>query len=969
MRVDPVRWQQTESIFHAAAALPEARRAAFVADACGDDRELFELVSSLLVQSDDVATFMERPAMEIAAAQLARSSETACREREFGAYQLTGLIGAGGMGVVYRARDPRLGRDVAIKLLPASFVADHNRLERFEREARLLAALNHAHIGAIYDLEEADGVKGLVLELVEGETLAERIRRAPIPLAEALIVGRQIADALQAAHAKGIIHRDLKPANVKVTADGIVKVLDFGLAKVWSRDRAALVLANAETLTAAGPLDVAMLGTPGYMSPEQARGRPLDARTDVWAFGCVMFEMLAGTPAFEADSVLETISRVLQREPAYERLPRAVPGHVRAVLQGCLQKDIARRTAEMSLVRSELERAIATRASRFRLGKRAMAALALTTLTLLLGATLGPRWISSFGHGDAITAFADRDWLLVADLDNQDGNPLFDKTLNTALSVSLGQSSYVNVLPAIRVQEALRRMTRAPTVPIDVATAREIALREDVRLVLAPTLSRVGETYLLSARLVDPATGNEAGAFSVRAQGDDNVLNAVDELVARVRRGLGEARASIERQRKPLQKVTTSSLEALKLYSAGREKFVRESNPAEARVLYENAIRLDPTFTAAKAQLGMLLFEFFDQSAGRALLTEAAQRAESLADAEKYSVLAFHATVVEHNPAGAIDYWKTLLTLHPDRSEVHNNLGRTYHQMERLDEAMAEYRESMRLNPWFLPTYYSLNTIYLYDRGMFTDAVAVSRQAIERNGRIYWSYDHLGWALLGVGELEGARAAFAKALELNPKFTLALFRLGCTLRLQGKYEEARRAVERVIAINPAEFDAYYSAGVASALMGDTAGARVRFQRFLAAAEQELRRKPLDGGLRFDYALALARVGETDRAEREAQRASQMLRSERSVFRSVYYTFAPSTVIEKPVSNGPDASFDRARFLAVRGKYDEAITALEDAITKGYRNYVWIRAQDDLHVLGDDPRFKQLYSRRPKPSVP
>ena len=286
-----------------------------------------------------------------------------------GAYEIVSLLGVGGMGEVYRAHDTKLGREVALKVLPASVASDTERLGRFEREARILASLNHPHIGAIYGLEDNAGVSALVLELVDGETLAERLARARatnrgLDLAEALGIARQIADALDAAHERGIVHRDLKPANVKITSDGTVKVLDFGLAKgseAWaarsgsSGGTGALAeLSESPTMMPATVQGV-LLGTAPYMSPEQARGKPVDKRTDIWAFGCVLYEMLAGHPAFQGETATDAIAAILEREPDLTAMPASVPASIRHLVQRCLQKDSRRRMRDMGDLRFELD--------------------------------------------------------------------------------------------------------------------------------------------------------------------------------------------------------------------------------------------------------------------------------------------------------------------------------------------------------------------------------------------------------------------------------------------------------------------------------------------------------------------------------------------------------------------------------------------------------------------------------------
>jgi serine/threonine protein kinase len=285
---------------------------------------------------------------------------------KLGAYEVVATLGRGGMGEVYRARDPKLQREVALKVLPASFAADRDRIARFQREARVLASLNHPHIGAIYGLEDAGPTPALVLELVEGPTLADRIARGPVPLAEAITIGRQIAHALDAAHEQGIVHRDLKPANIKIKEDGTVKVLDFGLAKAMNDEPAAVSsdgLTESPTMTSpvmtrAGVL----LGTAGYMSPESARGRPTDKRADIWAFGCVLFELLAGKPAFGGADTAELLGAVVHLEPNWNALPVSVPPGVVSVMKRCLQKDRAKRARDIADVQVSLDEALAVSA-------------------------------------------------------------------------------------------------------------------------------------------------------------------------------------------------------------------------------------------------------------------------------------------------------------------------------------------------------------------------------------------------------------------------------------------------------------------------------------------------------------------------------------------------------------------------------------------------------------------------------
>ena len=324
-----------------------------------------------------------------------------------GPYEILGLLGAGGMGEVYRARDAALGRDVAIKVLPAAVASDPERLVRFDREARLLATLNHPHIATIHGLERSGDVRAIVLELIDGPTLADRIATEPMPVAEALRIAGQIADALDAAHAKGIIHRDLKPANIKLTPDGQVKVLDFGLAKALAADSRDADLSQLSTITAAGTREGLVLGTVAYMSPEQARGRPTDRRTDIWAFGCVLYEMLTRKRPFTGETTSDTIVAILEREPDWSLLPDSVPPDVTRLVRRCLEKDVKRRLRDIGNTKSDLDESLtlpATHPVPARGGSRRPSAtmLALVTAAAVLVAVLLVAWRAGvFGSSTA----------------------------------------------------------------------------------------------------------------------------------------------------------------------------------------------------------------------------------------------------------------------------------------------------------------------------------------------------------------------------------------------------------------------------------------------------------------------------------------------------------------------------------------------------------------------------------------
>jgi Tol biopolymer transport system component len=351
---DAERRQRIDELCDAALDRRIEERAAFIATACKDDHALRREVESLLAHAPMVDEFLATTATAVAAEMFVNDHESLVGQ-QLGPYNVVAFIGAGGMGEVYRARDARLGRDVAIKVLPDPFVSMPGRLARFELEARVLATLNHPHIAAIYGIEEAGNVRGLVLELVDGPTLGEHLAAGPLSINEALELARQLADALESAHEKGIIHRDLKPANIKITPNGTIKVLDFGLAKVFATDDTHEEAANVSPAAPTHSHDGDIAGTMAYMSPEQSRGRPVDKRTDIWAFGCVLYQMLTGRPAFAGDTSPDTAAAVQQHEPDWVRLPAQTPANITRLIRRCLEKDPKRRLRDIGDARLEIE--------------------------------------------------------------------------------------------------------------------------------------------------------------------------------------------------------------------------------------------------------------------------------------------------------------------------------------------------------------------------------------------------------------------------------------------------------------------------------------------------------------------------------------------------------------------------------------------------------------------------------------
>ncbi len=538
--------------------------------------------------------------------------------------------------------------------------------------------------------------------------------------------------------------------------------------------------------------------------------------------------------------------------------------------------------------------------------------------------------------------FEERDWIVVAEVENSTGEAVFDKSLDTALRVSLEQSSYVNVLPKSRIEATLRRMEKSTTARLDEPLAREIAQREGIKIILIPSITGVGGTYILATTLEDAGNGARLVSESVRVHGREEVLGAVDKLSRYVRTNLGESRSAISKQGKELAKVTTPSLDALKQFSLGVEAHLA-SKFDEARSYYENAVLLDPNFAAAVASLGMINFERFDPEKGKKLLAQAVQLADKLTDREKYGIMAFYARAVENNIPKAIQQWKALSSIYPDDAVTHNNLAWYYMQVGSDQEAIAEYKEALRIDQYLMVCYNGLSIIYLFHTGEVSAAIPVCLKSTQLYNKNHWGYDYLGWAYLGTGEYAQAGAAFEKALQYNPNprqqvpglgniYEIDLYRLAHSLRLQKKYPQALSVLQRLPQVS-SDPVVDYEMGVVSQLMNDRAGAMAHFERYYSyLTKRAIPANPKNSNNYFELALVAQRMGRSE----EAQAAFQ-----------------------KAVAMNPEEHFGAARFYSLRGNADEALRELEAAIQKGFRNYVWIKINPDFQNLYDNPRFQAM----------
>ncbi len=637
--------------------------------------------------------------------------------KRLGPYEIVALIGAGGMGEVYRARDTRLGRDVAIKVLSSGVAAGPEPRRRFEQEAKAVSALNDPRICILYDIGSQDGIDFLVMEYLEGQTLADRLMNGPLPVAEALAYAGQIAGALDRAHRKGIIHRDLKPGNVMITDAG-VKLLDFGLAKLKTAVTLDTDLTSAPTtenppVTAVGTI----LGTLGYMSPEQVEGKEADARSDLFAFGAVLYEMLTAKRAFAGTSPASVIAAILDREPPpVSSLMPATPPALDSMIQRCLAKDPCRRWNSAHEIAEELRRIGETGVARpvggesgtttwiRRVGRmagcvvRSRSGRLVAAAVIVLAAVLA--WFGLTRWTQPAFAFKERDFVLVADVENATGEAVFDLALKSALEISLRQSRYVNVLDSTQVRNALQMMRLKPDAYVTSEIGRDVCLRVGAPALLVPHILRAGEAYQIDVALVEAATGRVVDELRETARGREEVLlHTIDRLTRKLRSRLGESLASLSRTNPPFAQYTTSSLEALHLLGLGQRAW-EAGDFAKAERSFEGALKLDPGFATARGSLGLLLIQFLNRpEEGRKMLAQALQEEGNVSAREHLPLQAVNKQFVTGDLQGALDDYRFISELYPDLMPPYNNSGRILQTLGRYDEAAAMYEEAAKTGP------------------------------------------------------------------------------------------------------------------------------------------------------------------------------------------------------------------------------------------------------------------------------